>query len=65
MPKQIGIRAFLEMDDGAFCATSRILQSPELQKRCIEKRALKRIVRLLEQHNLTPADLKKSPKLNS
>lgn len=59
MPKQqtVAIRAFLEMDDGTFCTAEKVLQSPELQKRCIEQRELKKIMRLLERYNLKPAEL--------
>jgi hypothetical protein len=57
MPKQVSVRGFLEMDDGSFCCTKNVLRSPELQKRCIEQRELKKIIRLLEKHNIKPSDL--------
>jgi hypothetical protein len=57
MPRQIGFRGFLEMDDGRFCRTEDILQSPELQRHCVEKRELRKIVKLFEKHNLDPFNL--------
>jgi len=58
MPEQLSFRGYLEIDNGNFCCTEKILESPELQKRCIEQRELKKIMRKLEKHNPTPADLK-------
>ena len=55
--RQISFRGFLEMDDGNFYTTEAILASPDLQKRCIEQRELKKIIRLLEKHGIEPSDL--------
>ena len=51
-PRQISFRQLLEMDDGSFCMTENLLQSPERRKHCIEKRELKKIIRALAKHNL-------------
>ena len=61
MPKQISFRGILELDDGSFRRTENILQSPELQRRCVEQRELKKIIRLFEKHNLDPANLAYAP----
>jgi len=58
MTKSLSIRAFLEMDDGAFCSIEHLLKSPEHQKHCVEKRELKKILRLLEKNNLNPSNLR-------
>jgi hypothetical protein len=52
--KTVSLPAYLECrpEDGdgepVFCAVDRILVSPALQERCTNKRALKRILRLIE-----------------
>ena len=61
MPRQISFRGILELDDGSFRRTENILQSPELQRRCVEQRELKKIIRLFEKHNLDPANLAYAP----
>jgi hypothetical protein len=54
MRKRIAYRAFLEVvdDDGehGFYDTNKILQSPELQARCVEKAVLRRIINRLQKH---------------
>jgi hypothetical protein len=55
-PKRISYRAYLEVrnNDGttSFCATEKILESPDLQKRCLEKKALRAIVNRLRKAGL-------------
>jgi hypothetical protein len=52
MPK-LSYRAFLEVEDEkgerGFVETSKVLQSPELQRQCTEKAALRRIISKLQK----------------
>jgi hypothetical protein len=49
-------RAFLEvrLDDGrtAFASTEAVLRSPDLQRRCVEKRVLRSVIRRLDELGL-------------
>jgi hypothetical protein len=53
--KTISYRAYLEIrtEDGetGFVSINRILESPNLQRKCIEQKTLQRIIAKLRKHN--------------
>jgi hypothetical protein len=53
---KVSYRAYLEIrnDDGTttFCATEKILKSPDLQKRCLERKTLSAIINRLRKAGL-------------
>jgi hypothetical protein len=53
MTSKVSLQAFLEIrnDDGStvFCALDRVLRSPDLQARCIDKQELHRVCRLIDE----------------
>jgi hypothetical protein len=57
------IRMWLECrgEDGrlGFYETKRVLASPELQKQCVEKRVLKRIIKTVGEHNVEIYDARR------
>ena len=59
--RKLSFRAYLEIEDEngerVAVSTSKILQSPELQDRCVEKAALRRIINRLQKHGLGPSQL--------
>ena len=56
MRKTLSYRAYLEIEDANgkrwFAATDEILQSHDLQRQCVEKATLRRIINRLQKHLL-------------
>ena len=56
MRKTLSYRTYLEIEDAngkrCFAATNEILQSHNLQRQCIEKAELRRIINRLQKHLL-------------
>jgi hypothetical protein len=55
----IPARLEVRTEDGSiFIATSRILRDPDLQDRCLEKRELKRIMKILQERGTLPEQVR-------
>ena len=54
-PPFIPARLKVQTEDGIeFIETSRVLREPELQDHCLEKRELRRIIKILEKSGVLP-----------
>jgi len=51
----IPMRLEVRTEEGSeFMETSRVLREPELQARCLEKRELQRIIKILQRQDVPP-----------
>jgi hypothetical protein len=44
----MSIPAYLEMDDDSFASIFQVIHDPELQKRCKDRRKLRRVLKLVQ-----------------